>query len=60
MMQSLAQHYTAKLGGSQGFLLLYNTGFKSNNSEVDVPLIYADYYFTKALLRRRRLATNGL
>ncbi len=32
-------------------ILLHGTGNKPNNSEVDVSLIYGDYYFTEALLR---------
>ncbi|MDF7814844.1 glycoside hydrolase family 88 protein [Hymenobacter sp. YC55] len=55
MMSSLTKHYTAKPGGSRGFLLLHSTGSKPANSEVDVPLIYADYYFMEALLRRKNL-----
>ncbi|SNC77678.1 Glycosyl Hydrolase Family 88 [Hymenobacter gelipurpurascens] len=55
MMSSLTRHYTAKPGGSHGFLLLHSTGSKPANSEVDVPLIYADYYFLEALLRQRQM-----
>ncbi|WP_375435926.1 glycoside hydrolase family 88 protein [uncultured Hymenobacter sp.] len=55
MIGSLTKHYLAKLGGSRGFLLLHSTGSKPANSEVDVPLIYADYYFMEALLRRKNL-----
>ena len=32
-------------------LLLHGTGYRLRNQEVDVPLIYADYYFIEALLR---------
>ncbi|WP_022824937.1 glycoside hydrolase family 88 protein [Hymenobacter norwichensis] len=58
MMANLARSYTAKPGGSQGFLLLHSTGSKPMNSEIDVPLIYADYYFLEALLRQRNLAAG--
>lgn len=34
-----------------GFILKHSTGSKPGNSEVDVPLTYADYYFLEALLR---------
>lgn len=34
-----------------GFLLKHSTGFYRKNSEVDVPLSYADYYFLEALYR---------
>ncbi|TXF91769.1 glucuronyl hydrolase [Neolewinella aurantiaca] len=33
------------------FLLDHSTGSKPGNSEVDVPIIYADYYYIEALLR---------
>ena len=31
--------------------LLHSTGNKPGNSDIDVPIIYADYYFIEALLR---------
>jgi unsaturated chondroitin disaccharide hydrolase len=58
MVQSLAHSYTAKPGSSEGFLLLHSTGHLPANSEIDVPLIYADYYFMEALLRRQCLAAG--
>ncbi len=54
IMQNLTKHYRADLGGSKGFLLLHSTGHKPRNSEVDVPLVYADYYFLEALLRSKK------
>ncbi|UOG77091.1 glycoside hydrolase family 88 protein [Hymenobacter tibetensis] len=58
---NLTKHYTAKPGSSHGFLLLHSTGSKPANSEVDVPLIYADYYFLEALLRSKNSGVgNGL
>lgn len=55
MMESLTQHYCAETGTSGGFLLLHSTGSKPHNSEIDVPLVYADYYFLEALLRKKDL-----
>lgn len=52
IMKSLIQHYRSPLGSAKGFLLLHSTGHKPVNGEVDVPLIYADYYFLEALLRK--------
>ena len=43
--------YLAEEGEQYGFLLRHSTGNKNRNSEVDVPLTYADYYFLEALLR---------
>lgn len=47
--------YRSPLNENRGFLLLHSTGSKPSNSEVDVPLVYADYYFLEALLRRKAL-----
>lgn len=35
--------------------LMHSTGSKPDNSEVDVPIIYADYYYLEALLRLDKL-----
>jgi rhamnogalacturonyl hydrolase YesR len=43
--------YRAKIGENNNFLLMHSTGHKPGNSEIDVPLVYADYYFLEALLR---------
>jgi unsaturated chondroitin disaccharide hydrolase len=45
------EKYKAKLGENGGFLLKHSTGALPSNSEVDVPLIYADYYYLEALKR---------
>lgn len=51
--------YLAKQGEDRGFLLLQSTGSKPSNSEVNVPLSYADYYFLEALLRKQKLEQTG-
>ena len=48
--------YLAAEGEIQGFLLKHSVGNKPGDSEVDVPLTYADYYFLEALLRYRNLS----
>lgn len=56
MLRTLAsEEYLAEPGSHYGFLLKHSTGNKNTNSEVDVPLTYADYYFLEALLRWRKL-----
>ncbi|RYZ22337.1 MAG: glucuronyl hydrolase, partial [Chitinophagaceae bacterium] len=55
MMESLSKNYRASIGEAKGFLLLHSTGSKPSNSEVDVPLSYADYYYLEALLRMKKL-----
>ncbi|WP_443937380.1 glycoside hydrolase family 88 protein [Pedobacter sp. MW01-1-1] len=55
MLQSLASdNYRAKLGENGGFLLMHSTGAYPLNSEIDVPLVYADYYYLEALLRYKK------
>ncbi len=58
IIENLSKNYLAKLGEDRGFLLLHSTGSKPMNSEVDVPLSYADYYFLEALLRKQKLEHN--
>ena len=52
ILESLSgDRYRAKAGENGGFLLKHSTGALVLNSEIDVPLIYADYYFLEALKR---------
>ncbi len=56
ILGSLASpEYLAAPGSNQGFLLMHSTGHKPHKSEIDVPLIYADYYFLEALIRYKKL-----
>lgn len=48
--------YLAPKGTNGGFLLLHGTGNFPKHSDVDVSLIYADYYYVEALLRYQRMA----
>ena len=50
-----SQKYLAKLGENGNFLLQHAVGNKPANSEIDVPIVYADYYFLEANLRKLRL-----
>lgn len=38
-------------------ILLHSTGNKPKNSEVDIPIIYADYYYVEALIRLKKILT---
>ncbi|TYR37127.1 glucuronyl hydrolase [Sphingobacterium phlebotomi] len=59
-LASLASaEYLAKAGTNGGFLLKHSVGSLPHNSEVDVPLIYADYYFMEALLRYRAIEQDA-
>ncbi len=56
MLESLSSPaYRAKLGENNHFILMHSTGHKPGNSEVDVPLVYADYYYLEALLRYQKI-----
>ncbi|MGA3286745.1 MAG: glycoside hydrolase family 88 protein [Bacteroidota bacterium] len=50
-----SRQYRNTLGGNGNFILNHSVGHMPNNSEVDVPLIYADYYFVEALMRYKKL-----
>ncbi len=54
--RSLAsEKYLAKEGENGNFILMHSVGHKPGNSEVDVPLSYADYYFIETLMRLKKL-----
>lgn len=55
IMENVAKKYSSALGTNKGFILGHSTGSKPMNSEVDVPLSYADYYYLEALVRAERL-----
>jgi unsaturated chondroitin disaccharide hydrolase len=46
-----AKPYMAVMGTNGGFILQHSVGHIPQNTEVDVPLSYADYYFIEALSR---------
>ncbi len=47
--------FRAPLGENGNFILMHSVGSLPHNSEVDVPLNYADYYFLEALKRKKDL-----
>ncbi|WP_017258761.1 glycoside hydrolase family 88 protein [Pedobacter arcticus] len=56
MLVSLASPaYTAKLNENNNFILKHSVGHKPGNSEINTPLVYADYYYLEALLRYKKL-----
>lgn len=48
-------NYRAELGKNANFILMHSVGAVPHNSEIDVPLTYADYYFIEALHRYNRM-----
>lgn len=51
MLVSLYNNYRA--GSSKVSILDHSVGNHNANSEIDVPVIYADYYFLEALIRQQ-------
>lgn len=47
--------YKSKLGENQNFLLKHSVGSKPEGTEVNTPIIYADYYYLEALLRYNKI-----
>lgn len=58
ILENLTRHYRARWKENNGFLLEHSTGSKPHDSEIDVPLVYADYYFLEALLRKQQTDNN--
>ena len=54
VLDNLAANYTLAPKAKQGFILDHSTGHHPGGSEIDVPIVYADYYFLEAMKRRRR------
>lgn len=54
MIQSLSNTYRSAPGANKGFLLQHSVGHLPKNSEVDVSLTYADYYYLEALDRYKK------
>lgn len=54
ILGQLNKHYKSPLNQNSGFILLHSTGHLPADSEIDVPINYADYYYTEALLRSRK------
>lgn len=59
ILQSLSSPaYKAALGTNNDFILMHCTGDKPDKCEIDVPLIYADYYYLEALSRYKDIVKN--
>ncbi len=50
--------YRAKIGENGDFILKHSVGSIAHDAEIDVPLVYADYYFLEALSRYRLLLNH--
>ena len=52
ILESLATGYKLDTEEALPFLLDHSVGHLPDDSEIDVPIIYADYYFLEALMRK--------
>lgn len=50
-----SDEYRAKLGENGNFLLEHSVGHMPNETEIDVPLSYADYYYVEAMMRYKKI-----
>jgi hypothetical protein len=55
IFQNISTKYRAEALSNKGFLLTNSTGHLPNNLEINVPIVYADYYYLEALLRKKHL-----
>lgn len=55
MLKALSSpEYFAGVEESGGFILKHGVGNHPKNADIDVPLIYTDYYYVEALMRLRK------
>ncbi|MRT93808.1 glycoside hydrolase family 88 protein [Ancylomarina sp. 16SWW S1-10-2] len=47
-------------GNSNQAILTHSVGHMPKNSEIDVPIIYADYYFLEALLKLKKIEASQI
>lgn len=47
--------FLAKVGENEGFLLKHSTGHLPAGSEIDVPLVYADYYYLESIIKKKNM-----
>jgi rhamnogalacturonyl hydrolase YesR len=55
IMKSINKNHRAVALTNKGFLLTNSTGNLPAKLEMNVPIVYADYYYLEALLRKRKL-----
>jgi unsaturated chondroitin disaccharide hydrolase len=51
--------YRALPGTNNNFILMHSTGNYPDNSEINTPIIYADYYYIESLTRYRRYLNHS-
>lgn len=56
ILANLTADYAIAPAETDGFILGHSTGHLPASNEIDAPLVYADYYYLEALLRKRDIA----
>lgn len=51
----MTSEFLSPVGENKGFLLFHSTGHLPHNSEIDVPIVYADYYFLESIIKKRKM-----
>lgn len=59
ILENLTAHYRVTPGEKHGFLLNSSTGNVPEGGEINTPIVYGDYYFLEALLRKKHLTESG-
>jgi len=54
----LSTEYLAATGTNGGFILKHGVGNMPNNTEIDAPLSYGDYYLVEAMMRYKKQVQN--
>jgi unsaturated chondroitin disaccharide hydrolase len=47
------------MGDKMCLLLFHSTGHLPHNSEIDVPIVYADYYFLESIVKNKTMEKNN-
>lgn len=58
MIENLTKDYLADTTTNRYFVLDHSVGSIPHNGEVDVPLVYADYYYLEGIYRLKKLAAQ--
>jgi unsaturated chondroitin disaccharide hydrolase len=51
----MSSEFLSPVGENKGFLLFHSTGHLPHNSEIDVPIVYADYYFLESIIKKKKM-----
>ncbi len=61
ILKSIASsQYTAEVGSNNNFILKHVTGSFPHGSEIDKPLVYADYYYLEAMLKYKKFLDKSI